>query len=91
VDLNLALAVIAAGAADHDGRPYFWPMAELIGFILTEGEPVGPDDNEPAVAAIQAQPELARQRAAEIDAEVAASNARAEAHHAAYLARHAAK
>lgn len=87
MDLNLALAIVAAEAADSDRRPYFWPMEELVGFLISECDPSGPD--EPALAAIQAQPELARERAAEIDREVAAMRARGEAHHAAYLARQA--
>jgi hypothetical protein len=81
VDLNLALAIVAADCVDHtsrNGGPYFWPMAELVGFLLTECDPA--DDDEPVLAAIQAQPDLARERAAEIDRQVAASRARAQAH-----------
>lgn len=85
MDLNLALAIVAAESADDDRRPYFWPMAELVSFLITECDPA--DDDEPVLAAIQAQPELARERAAEIDRQVAASKARAQAHEAAWLAR----
>lgn len=79
MDLNLALAIVAAesvdGSAERGEQPYFWPMAELVGFFISECQ--GSDD--PAVAAIIAQPDLARERAAEIDAAVAASRARAAA------------
>lgn len=78
MDLNLALAIVAAETADRDGAPYFWPMVELVGFLLSDCDPANAD--EPVLAAIQAQPELARERAAEIDRQVAASKARAQAH-----------
>lgn len=79
MNVNLALAVIAAesvdGSAERGRLPYFWPMAELVGFLLSETEP-GSDD--PAIEAIHANPTEAREAAAAIDA-VVAMRARSEA------------
>jgi hypothetical protein len=80
MDLNLALAVLATesveGAAEHGSTPYFWPMRELVSFLISECDLADPIE-APALAAIQAEPDLARERAAEIDAAVAQIRARA--------------